>query len=171
MSVAQWVSGASFEQEHLHFFPDNVVEFIYAAIARLESDVAIDHRLGLFIPVIEEIWSGCRYLWMRRARKESVESMTRWGWYRPHSGTGRTDLWVLTRPRPPVDTWSERRKCEWYYDAVTARIMQDLLEVPAERKLEVWLQDLDSRRAEIAHWIGRPELAAVHVPRVHRAAA
>lgn len=160
-AISRWIQGALFEREHPNLASWTSDEDAEKIIGRMKADVIVDHRLALFIPIVEMVWPGCKYLVLRRERESTIRSMDRWNWYREDSHLMRT------RHRPPDESLSHFDKCTWYHDFILKRMLRGLALVGLDRQRQVYIETIDQQRTELAKWLGRKELAKKPIDRTH----
>jgi len=125
------------------------------------------------LPIIEQVWPGCKYIWLRRKREHCIGSMYRRGW--GHASNTDRIGWPANRLVPDEATkaaWKDKgEKCAWYHDKSVEIIGGDLETIHPDRRTTVWLEEFlasADERKRVAEFVQRSELATKKFPHLNR---
>lgn len=121
-------------------------------------------QLSLVIPLLDEIFPNCRFVWLMRDGRDVVASMYYRGWYDPLKAPG-LGVWHLARLQGDETgdfdekTWNEMaafERCCWIWKKYNLIIESELSNFAERRWKKVKLESLKSSLDDISNFLDMP---------------
>lgn len=124
-----------------------------------------DQKSSYLIPILAELGTSTKFIWLLRDGRKVVASTFSRGWYENSEVEHPRDMWAKYRLQGDLcgdvssETWSNMspfEKCCWYWSFTNRVIARDLKNLSASSWMLLRLEDLTPRLNEIFHFLDLP---------------